>query len=240
MKNKQQLSAILFAATWLCGGHVAYSQAELPAPRHHSLRTDQQRMSYAIGLNFIKRLASDGIAVDEQALDQGIRDALSSSRPLLSEVEIRETLESLDRRIAELQKQRWEQLARQNKKEGPAFLANSRLQQGVVTLPSGLQYRVIKSGNGPKPRITDVVRTHYRGKLIDGTEFDSSFSRGQPAEFPVSGVIRGWTEALLMMRVSDKWQLFVPAALAYGPRGVEPVIGPHAVLIYEVELLGIK
>jgi FKBP-type peptidyl-prolyl cis-trans isomerase FklB len=127
-----------------------------------------------------------------------------------------------------------------NKKEGEAFLAENKKKEGVKTLPSGLQYKVIKEGTGKSPKATDKVSTHYRGTLIDGTEFDSSYKRGQPATFPVNGVIPGWTEALQLMKVGSKWQLFIPSKLAYGERGAPPVIGPYSVLIFTVELLAIK
>ena len=128
----------------------------------------------------------------------------------------------------------------QNQRDGVAFLAANKAKQGVVALPSGLQYQVIKKGAGPTPKVTDTVRTHYHGTLINGTVFDSSVERGEPAEFPVGGVIRGWTEALQLMKVGDKWRLVIPPELAYGPRGAGGKIGPNAVLVFEIELLGIK
>ncbi len=132
------------------------------------------------------------------------------------------------------------QLAEKNKNEGERFLAENKEKEGVTTLPSGLQYKVIKAGNGSSPKASDTVTTHYRGALIDGTEFDSSHKRGEPTSFPVGGVISGWTEALKLMKVGAKWQLFVPSDLAYGPRGAGQNIGPNATLIFEVELLSIE
>ena len=123
---------------------------------------------------------------------------------------------------------------------GDAFLSTNKTKSGVVTLPDGLQYKVLKQGNGVKPTLQDVVTVHYAGKLTDGTEFDSSYSRGEPATFPVSGVIAGWTEALQLMKVGSVWELYIPASLAYGDNGAPPVIGPNQVLIFKVELLGIK
>jgi FKBP-type peptidyl-prolyl cis-trans isomerase FklB len=133
-----------------------------------------------------------------------------------------------------------QQLADKNQKEGEVFLAENKKKKGVVTLPSGLQYHVITAGTGKIPKATDTVTTHYRGTLIDGTEFDSSYKRGEPASFPVNGVIKGWTEALQLMKVGSKWQLFIPSNLAYGPQGAGQVIGPSATLIFEIELLSIK
>jgi FKBP-type peptidyl-prolyl cis-trans isomerase FklB len=133
-----------------------------------------------------------------------------------------------------------QQAGETNKKQGDAFLAANKGKEGVVTLPSGLQYKILSAGTGPKPATSDSVVCNYRGTLIDGTEFDSSYKRGQPATFPVGGVIKGWTEALQLMPVGSKWQLFVPSELAYGERGTGADIGPNAVLIFEVELLSIQ
>jgi FKBP-type peptidyl-prolyl cis-trans isomerase FklB len=133
-----------------------------------------------------------------------------------------------------------QQAGETNKKEGEAFLAANKTKEGVVTLPSGLQYKVLKAGTGPKPSANDSVVCNYRGTLLDNTEFDSSYKRGQPATFPVGKVIKGWTEALQLMPVGSKWQLFIPSELAYGPRGAGPDIGPNATLIFEVELLSIQ
>jgi FKBP-type peptidyl-prolyl cis-trans isomerase FklB len=127
-----------------------------------------------------------------------------------------------------------------NKKEGETFLAGNKKKEGVVTLPSGMQYKVMKQGSGKKPKLTDTVTTHYKGTLIDGTEFDSSYRRGQPVSFPVNGVIAGWTEALQLMEEGAKWQLFIPSPLAYGEKGAGPQIGPHATLIFEVELISVQ
>jgi FKBP-type peptidyl-prolyl cis-trans isomerase FklB len=138
------------------------------------------------------------------------------------------------------QQERMQQLGAANKTEGETFLAANKAKDGVVTLPSGLQYKILKAGAGPKPAATDTVTVNYRGTLINGTEFDSSYKRGQPATFGVTGVIKGWTEALQLMPVGSKWQLFIPADLAYGERGAGADIAPNATLIFEVELLSIK
>jgi len=143
----------------------------------------------------------------------------------------------------EVRKQQMEKMqvaAEANKKQGDEFLAANKAKEGVVTLPSGLQYKVLQQGTGPKPTATDSVVCNYRGTLVDGTEFDGSYKRGQPATFPVSQVVKGWTEALQLMPIGSKWQLFVPADLAYGPRGKPPVIGPNATLIFEIELISIQ
>jgi FKBP-type peptidyl-prolyl cis-trans isomerase FklB len=138
------------------------------------------------------------------------------------------------------QAEKAQQMGAANKTEGETFLAANKNKEGVITLPSGLQYKILQAGTGPKPAATDSVVCNYRGTLINGTEFDSSYKRGQPATFPVNGVIKGWTEALQLMPVGSKWQLFVPAQLAYGDRGAGADIGPNATLIFEVELLSIQ
>jgi FKBP-type peptidyl-prolyl cis-trans isomerase FklB len=200
-----------------------------PAAETLKLETDQQRASYALGMNIANDLKRKGLQLDAKALAQGLLDAAMGALNALQERMMKEDAEK-SRTIAE-----------KNKKEGEEFLAQNKGKEGVVTLPSGLQYKILKEGTGKTPEATSTVVTNYRGTLIDGTEFDSSYSRGQPATFAVNAVIRGWTEALLMMKEGSKWQLFVPAELGYGehprPGGK---IGPDAVLIFEVELLEVK
>jgi FKBP-type peptidyl-prolyl cis-trans isomerase FklB len=142
--------------------------------------------------------------------------------------------------MAAFQKEMIAKLGEKNKAEGEAFLAENKKKEGVKTLPSGLQYKVIKAGTGKKPKVTDTVTTHYRGTLMNGTEFDSSYRRGQPVSFQVNGVIPGWTEALQLMEEGAKWQLFIPSNLAYGERGAGRDIGPNATLVFEIELLSIE
>jgi FKBP-type peptidyl-prolyl cis-trans isomerase FklB len=138
------------------------------------------------------------------------------------------------------QEEAMKKAAEKNKKDGAAFLAENKKKEGVVTLPSGLQYKIITQGTGNTPKATDTVTVNYRGSLVDGTEFDSSYKRGQPATFPVNGVIKGWTEALQLMKEGAKWQLFIPSDLAYGEKGAGNVIGPNATLIFDVELISAK
>jgi FKBP-type peptidyl-prolyl cis-trans isomerase FklB len=169
-----------------------------------------------------------------------LQDALAGGKMLLSEEEERAVLTELQADMRKKQQEKMQQAAEANKKEGDAFLTANKGKDGVVTLPSGLQYKIITSGTGPKPSASDSVVCNYRGTLIDGKEFDSSYKRGQPATFPVSGVIKGWTEALQLMPVGSKWQLFVPSDLAYGERGQGGDIGPNATLVFEVELISIE
>jgi FKBP-type peptidyl-prolyl cis-trans isomerase len=204
------------------------------------LKTQKDKVSYGIGMNIGKNLKKDAIDVDADMLVKGLRDSLSGEKTLMSDEEYRATLTAFQKEMMEKQAEASKAVAEKNKKEGEAFLADNGKKEGVLTLPSGLQYKVIKSGTGKTPKLTDTVETHYRGTLIDGTEFDSSVKRGQTATFPVNGVIPGWTEALQKMKEGDKWQLFVPANLAYGERGAGRDIGPNATLIFEVELIAVK
>ena len=204
------------------------------------LQTSKEKQSYSMGADIGKRLKSQSIDVNADSFSLGLKDALSGGKMLLTEEEIRESLSSLQKELMEKQAEKNRLLGEKNKTEGEAFLAENKKKEGVITLPSGLQYKVIKEGTGKQPSADATVETNYRGTLIDGTEFDSSYKRGQPATFPVNGVIQGWTEALQLMKEGAKWQLFVPASLAYGERGAGNVIGPNATLIFEVELISVK
>jgi FKBP-type peptidyl-prolyl cis-trans isomerase FklB len=206
-----------------------------------ALTTPKEKSSYAIGMNWGTGLHKQGIDVDSAALIQGMKDALAGSKTLLTEEEARAALMQLQSEMQAKQQEKAKQEGEAGKKEGDAFLAANKGKEGVVTLPSGLQYKILKEGTGPKPTADDSVVCNYKGTLINGTEFDSSYKRGEPATFPVGGVIKGWTEALQLMPVGSKWQLFIPADLAYGPRGTPGgPIGPNSTLIFEVELLSIK
>ena len=204
------------------------------------LKSQKDKISYVIGVDIGRNLQKGSIDFDPDILAKGIKDALSGGKPLLTEQEIRETTAVFQKELMAKQEEVAKKLGEKNKKEGEAFLAENKKKEGVKTLPSGLQYTVIKEGTGKKPKITDTVTTHYRGTLIDGIEFDSSYRRGKPASFPVNGVIPGWTEALQLMGEGAKWQLFIPPNLAYGERGAGRDIGPDATLIFEIELISIQ
>jgi FKBP-type peptidyl-prolyl cis-trans isomerase FklB len=178
--------------------------------------------------------------INPKILVRGIQDILSSSPLLLSEKEIEKCMEAFRQEMMARQQVRMKGLAEKNNLEGEKFLAENKTLEGVVTLPSGLQYKVLVPGSGATPKASDTVVTQYRGTLLNGTEFDSSYKRNEPATFPVSGVIPGWTEALQLMKTGAKWQLFVPARLAYGENSPGPEIPPNSTLIFEVELLNIK
>jgi FKBP-type peptidyl-prolyl cis-trans isomerase len=209
-----------------------------PAPL--VLKTPKDKVSYAMGMNFGTGLRKQSIDIDPAILARGLRDAFSSGKTLLTEEQARAVLTQLQTDMRKKQQDLAQVAGEANRKQGVAFLEANKANAGVVTLPSGLQYKILQEGTGPKPALTDTVVCNYRGTLLDGTEFDSSYKRGQPATFPVNGVIKGWTEALQLMPAGSKWQIFVPADLAYGNTGAGGQIGPGATLIFEVELVSIQ
>jgi len=219
------------------------STAKKPAPAPLTLTTPKDKLSYAIGLSVGKTLKqrdqADMNTVDPAIIGRAIRDVLTDKKPLLTDQEAQTTITAFQTDVRKKQELLQQQLAEKNKAEGDAFLAANKTKDGVVTLPSGLQYKVLEEGTGPKPTATDTVVVNYRGTLLNGMEFDSSYKRGQPATFGVGQVIKGWTEALQLMPVGSKWQIFIPSDLAYGPRG-PGVIGPNATLVFEVELVAIQ
>jgi FKBP-type peptidyl-prolyl cis-trans isomerase FklB len=203
------------------------------------LDSEKAKVSYAIGMAVATNLKRQSLELDEAALEKGFHDSLSGT-PLLTQDQAQAILSAYqaEMRVKAQEKQRL--AVENNKKDGEAFLKANQSKEGVVVLPSGLQYKILTAGTGPKPVATDTVVCNYRGTLIDGTEFDSSAKHGGPATFPVSGVIHGWTEALQLMPVGSKWQLLIPSDLAYGERGARDQIGPNSTLIFEVELVSIK
>jgi FKBP-type peptidyl-prolyl cis-trans isomerase FklB len=216
------------------------SSATAAAP----LSTKKDKFSYALGMNIGNGLGANlkkqSVEVDWNLVAQGLKDAALGSKARMTTAEAQAVLTEMQTEVKKQAEEKSKELGAANKKEGDAFLAANKGKEGVVALPSGLQYKVITQGTGPKPTPTDTVVCNYRGTLINGTEFDSSYKRGQPATFPVGGVIKGWTEALQLMPVGSKYQLFVPADLAYGERGAGADIGPNSTLIFEVELISIQ
>ena len=221
---------------------TAPTPARKPAAKTQpfTLKTQKDKTSYAMGMNMGTGLRKQAIDIDPAIVARGLRDSFTNGKTLLSEEEERTLLTQLQNEVRKKQQELAQVAGEANKKQGVAFLEANKTKEGVVTLPSGLQYKVLQAGNGPKPAATDTVVCNYRGTLLDNTEFDSSYKRGQPATFPVTGVIKGWTEALQLMPVGSKWQLFIPADLAYGDRGAGGQIGPGSTLIFEVELLSIQ
>ena len=194
----------------------------------------------SIGTQVGGNLKKQSVEVDPILVSQGMKDALSGAKPRLTQEEAQAVLTEMQNEVRKEQQAKMQEASAKNKSEGEAFLSANKSKEGVVTLPDGLQYKILNAGTGPKPVASDSVVCNYRGTLINGTEFDSSYKKGQPVTFPVSGVIKGWTEALQLMPVGSKWQLFIPSSLAYGERGAGADIGPDATLIFEVELLSIQ
>ena len=205
-----------------------------------TLDTPLAKTSYAIGLNIGIGMNKNSVNVDPEIFLQGLKAGLSGGKSLMSEEEMKAELTELQARLREEAAAKAKAVGDANKKEGDDFLAENKLKEGVVTLPDGLQYKILTAGTGPKPTASDLVVCNYRGTLINGTEFDSSYKRGQPATFAVNQVIRGWAEAVQLMPVGSKWQIFIPSEMAYGARGAGPDIGPNATLIFEVELISIQ
>ena len=205
-----------------------------------ALKSDKDKLSYTFGANFGKSLKQQEIEINQDIFVKGMKDGLSGEKLLLTDKEMKDTMTAFQKEMTAKQAEKRKALGEKNKKEGETFLSANKTKEGIKTLPSGLQYKVITEGTGKTPKATDSVVTNYRGTLIDGTEFDSSYQRKTPATFRVTGVIKGWTEALQLMKEGAKWQLFVPPELAYGERGAGPKIGPNAVLIFEIELVSVK
>jgi FKBP-type peptidyl-prolyl cis-trans isomerase FklB len=227
-------------ATTATKPHTGTSSKTLKPSTDAAPSTQKEKYSYAIGMNIGKGMQRQPLDVDTNFLVRGLKDALTGAKAQLSDEEAQKLLTELQGEMRKKQEEQVHQLQDTNKKAGDAFLAKNKTEPGVVTLPSGLQYKIITEGTGPKPAASDTVVCNYRGTLLDGKEFDSSYKRGQPATFPVGGVIKGWTEALQLMSAGSKYQLFIPAELAYGDRGAGQDIQPGSTLIFEVELVSIK
>jgi FKBP-type peptidyl-prolyl cis-trans isomerase len=205
-----------------------------------ALKTPLEKRSYALGLDLGRQIHKQSVEVNPALFAQGLKDALAGNKPLMTDEEVRAAITDLQNEIRTKMAQAQKELAEKNKQAGEAFLAENKKKEGVVTLPSGLQYKILKAGDGKKPTVEDTVVCQYRGTLIDGQEFDSSYKRNQPATFPLNRVIKGWTEGIQLMPVGSKWQLFIPPDLAYGERGAGADIPPNSTLIFEVELVSIQ
>ena len=254
--NTQQVPAAKDAPAPAAGAQKAPAAKTGPAvkPRTQhvlTLKTQKDKVSYALGMNVGRGLGANlrqqSVEVDQAILLRGLKDALAGGKVLLTDDEAKAALMQLQAEVRnrqqekmKLEQEKMKLAGEANKKEGDEFLVANKTKEGVVTLPSGLQYKILTEGTGPKPTATDTVVCNYRGTLISGTEFDSSYKRGQPLTIQVNGVIKGWTEAIQLMPVGSKWQLFIPSELGYGDRSSGPIIGPGATLIFEVELLSIQ
>jgi FKBP-type peptidyl-prolyl cis-trans isomerase FklB len=214
--------------------------AQVLAQGDPALKDEKEKVSYSVGVEIGTTLKKQGIDVAPDVLTRGVRDALTGAKTLMTEQEIIDTLTNFRKDFIAKKQELAKQQGEKNKKEGEAFLAENQKKEGVKTLPSGLQYKVIKPGTGKKPKAEDMVTVHYRGTLVGGTEFDSSYRRGQPANFPANRVIPGWTEVLQLMEEGAKWEVFIPSNLAYGEQGAGNEIGPNATLIFEIELISVQ
>jgi len=232
------MKAFIIAALTLalCGGQsIAAEKKEM---------TEKEKLSYSLG--YTQGSSMDGffktqaIEVDKNILIKALKDGLAGAKPTLTDEEMRATMAEFQKKITAKRAEAMKESAEKNKKAAEAYLEANKNKQGVIVLPSGLQYKVLKEGTGNTPKVTDRVKVNYRGTLIDGTEFDNSYKRGEPSVFQLDKVIPGWTEALQLMKEGSKWEIYIPSNLAYGEHGGSPVIGPNSTLIFEIELLSIE
>ncbi|TWU00663.1 Outer membrane protein MIP precursor [Botrimarina colliarenosi] len=240
------LAAASFAlAAFLTAVPAMSQEVELPPPGEPAGQPDDEaarfneKVGYCIGLDLGRRLADDAAPVDLGAIVAGLRDGLSGAEPQLTDEQVAAVMDRFQQLMQQKAETKMAQEAQENLVRGEKFLTENRGKEGVQETDSGLQYRVIEEGEGDSPGLRDTVRCHYEGTLISGEVFDSSYKRGQPAEFPVGGVIDGWTEALQMMKVGAKWEVFLPAKIAYGLRGAPGAIGPNETLVFTIELIDI-
>lgn len=236
--NNTKGLSMRYAVMMLIAAMMVACQSSTNGPA--SLKTSKDTLSYSLGLQMGENFKLGADEIDMDAFMKGFRDGMDDKENLLDKTQMNESVSKFQQTMRVKFNENQKKLAEENLSKGEAFLAENKNKEGVVTLPSGLQYKVIQAGSGPSPKATDQVTVHYRGKLLDGTQFDSSFDRGQPATFGVNQVIKGWTEALQLMQPGAKWELYIPAELAYGSRGAGHAIPPNSTLVFEVELLEIK
>jgi FKBP-type peptidyl-prolyl cis-trans isomerase FklB len=238
------VAGLVAAPAWLLFAEdKPAAEASKPAatqPGGDAFKSDKERVSYSIGMRIASGMKAQEVDLDVDVIAKAMKDVMAGNKTLLTEQEAQQVLMSWQQRMQEQFQKKQIALAEKNQAEGAKFLEENKQKEGVKTTPSGLQYKVITSGNGLSPKADDTVTVHYKGTLIDGKQFDSSLDRGEPATFTVNRVIKGWTEALQLMKIGDKWQIYIPSELAYGPRGNGPNIPPNSVLVFDVELLGIQ
>jgi FKBP-type peptidyl-prolyl cis-trans isomerase FklB len=244
MKKVVILLAVAALFAFSCGEPTPASKKELTKA---DLKTEDDKVSYAIGVSIGSNFRQEELKMNLEILQEGIKDGFTGSKQVLDEEEINKTMMAFQQNIRakkqEEHKKRMEEREKQgeaNKEKGKEFLEANKAKEGVVTLESGLQYKILKKGTGASPKSTDTVKCNYKGTTIDGKEFDSSYKRGEPATFALNRVVKGWTEGVQLMKEGGKWQFFIPSELAYGERGAGQHIGPNEVLIFEIELLGIE
>jgi FKBP-type peptidyl-prolyl cis-trans isomerase FklB len=219
---------------------IAFLFAVCYADEKLELKDQKDKESYSLGYQFGQNLKNQGVELNPDVYTSGLKDALGGKEPQIKPDEIRSIVTNLQQRLMAEQQKKYKELAAKNLSQSKTFLEENKKKEGIKTLPSGLQYKVLTEGSGKTPKAEDTVTVNYKGTLIDGTEFDSSYKRGQPATFKVSGVIKGWTEALQLMKEGSKWLLFIPPELAYGERGQGSRIPPNSTLIFEIELIAVK
>ncbi len=229
--NKRPLISI--CALFICSLAVSASAAEL------DLTNKEQRQSYAIGINFGENLKRQGIEIEPESFLVGVKDVLTGAKKKLTEAELTQVINELSQELRAKQTTQISEQGEENQAKGEAYLAKNKTKEGVKVTASGLQYKAIIMGDGPKPKLTDTVKVHYEGTLINGKEIDSSYKRQNPATFQLTGVIKGWTEVLQLMPVGSKFEVAIPGALAYG-ENAPPAIGPNQVLLFQIELLSIE
>jgi len=234
------MSLRLFAVMSLLVFSFGCAAEEAKVAPELKLDTPKSRISYTIGVNIGQDFKSQKLDIDADVLMEGIKDSMAGKELRLTEEQMASEIQAFQQDMQAKMMVEMEAQAAKNKTEGESFLAENAKKEGVVVTASGLQYKVLEAGEGDSPVPSDVVTVHYRGTLVDGTQFDSSYDRGQPATFPVGGVIAGWTEALQLMKPGAKWQLVIPADLAYGERGAGQVIGPNSTLLFDVELISVE
>jgi len=230
---------VLFMCLLLLG-LVACQKAGAKALKKEDLDSQKKKVSYAIGLDIGKNFKTRSMDIDIAILFEGLKDSQKTGEPLLGTEEIQKVMTQFQQDMMKVEQEKRQAAGQDNKAKEEAFLKENAAKPGVMVTASGLQYKVITEGTGPQPKASDTVKVHYRGNLLDGTEFDSSYKRKEPVVFPLNGVIKGWTEALQLMKVGSKYQVFLPSHLAYGEQGAGQVIGPNATLVFEVELIAIE
>ncbi len=240
MSHFRHVLAVCISLFFVCSGAQAFAGTKKPPVKAKKIviSNQKQKISYSLGYNIGKNLKKD-FKVDMDSFIEGFKDS-NGETSLMTQEQMKRSILFFQNQVRKKQMKKVKELAAKNKAIGAAFLKKNKMKKGVVTLPSGLQYKILKKGTGPSPLPTSTVECNYRGTTIDGKEFDSYYKRGKPSEFKVNGVIKGWSEALQKMKVGSKWMLYVPSDLAYGDYGAGRVIEPGATLIFEIELLGIK
>ena len=233
MQNLTRLTGVIVLSSGLYACNEGSSNTQ-------ALESLQQKASYSYGVDVATRLKQQGIELDVKALNRGIADAYNGTELALSEEDRLQAKTTFQTELRDALVKQQADVAEKNLADGKAFLEDNAKKSGVITTDSGLQYKILTTGDGKQPKASDTVTTHYKGTLIDGREFDSSYKRDKPASFPVKGVIKGWTEALQLMHVGDKWQLYIPSELAYGATKRSELIQANSTLVFELELLGIK